>query len=64
MVCSTMPCESSPLGLDRASEIERDRPGVAGAAGIAERAVSDAAAAAQRLDDDADGIVTAGQHIA
>ena len=50
--------------VDRAGEVERDRSGVAGSAGIGEVAVKNAAAAAQGLDDDADGVGASGQHIA
>ena len=51
-------------GLDRAGEVEVERPGVAGTAGIAEVAVDQAAAAAQALRDDSDRAIASGHNIA
>ena len=51
-------------GRDRPGEVEGDVAGIAGPAGAAEAFVHESAAAAERLDDDADGIVAAGQDVA
>ena len=64
MLWSSAPCEPAPTVEIEPVRSNAIAAGGAGAIGIADRIVGESAAAAERLDDDADGVVATGQDVA